>query len=265
MKIALWQCEGFPADKEANLLALQSTAKATAAAGASLLLCPECWLCGYNIGAAAGVLAETREGPSALRIGAMARQHQLAIAYGYAERDASGQVFNSVQVLGPDGLSLANYRKTHLWGPDERAAYQAGAQLEMPFDLDGFKIGLLICYDVEFPENVRSLALRGADLILVPTALSTEFATVPDILVPARAYENQLYIAYCNHTGIENGMRFLGRSVLAGMDGQPLAKAGISDALLVAQISKPARLAAADANPFLTDRRCELYTPMSSQ
>lgn len=265
MKIALWQCEGFPGDKEANLVALESTSKAAAAAGASILLCPECWLSGYNIGNAAGALAEPREGASALRIGALARRYQLAIAYGYAERNASDQVFNSVQVMGPDGESLANYRKTHLWGPDERATYQPGAQLEVPFELGGFKIGLLICYDVEFPENARSLALQGADLILVPTALSTEFATVPDILVPARAYENQLYIAYCNHAGIENGMHFLGRSVLAGMDGQPLAKAGVSDALLVAQISQPARMAAAAANPFLNDRRAELYTPMSRQ
>ena len=259
MKLALWQTAGFPSDKKANVAALDATAAAAAAAGAALLLCPECWLCGYNIGEDATALAEERLGESAACIAATARQHKLAIAYGYAERDASGQLFNSVQVIGADGVSLAHYRKTHLWGSAERAVYHPGERLELPFEFGGFKIGLLICYDLEFPENARSLALMGADLILVPTALTCEFAAVPDILVPARAYENQIYIAYCNHAGVENGMQFLGKSVLTGMDGHVLAAAGASDALLIAQISKCARDAAARSNPFHADRRPELY------
>ena len=83
MKLALWQTAGFPADVAANLAALQACAQAAAAAGAALLLCPECWLCGYNIGAAVTALAESADGASAQRIAAIARQYQIAIAYGY--------------------------------------------------------------------------------------------------------------------------------------------------------------------------------------
>ena len=115
MKLALWQTVGFPADVAANLDALASTAQSAAAGGAELLLCPECWLCGYNIGAAINTLAEPRDGPSAQRIAAIARQYGIAIVYGYGERDvASGGVYNAVQVLGPDAVPLAHYRKTHL-------------------------------------------------------------------------------------------------------------------------------------------------------
>ena len=256
MKLALWQTAGFPADVAANLAALQSTAKAAATAGAELLLCPECWLCGYNIGAAVASLAETAEGTAAQRIAEIARQNDIAIAYGYAERDAaSGYIYNSVQVIDASGAVLSRYRKTHLFGPDERAAYRSGDRFASPFEFAGFKVGLLICYDVEYPEAVRSLALMGADVVLIPTALTDEYAAVTDFIVPARSIENQLYLAYCNHAGVENGMRFLGGSCLTGMDGKALAAAGTGEALIIGEISKRAQQAAAKIYPYRADRR----------
>jgi predicted amidohydrolase len=269
MKLALWQTVGYPADVPANLAALQSTAQAAATAGAELLLCPECWLCGYHIGAAVAALAESFDGASAQQIAAIARQNHIAIAYGYAERDLSGgnlsggHIYNSVQVFGADGVALAHYRKTHLFGADERAAYCPGIQFEPPFRFGAFRIGLLICYDVEYPEAVRSLALMGADVILIPTALTDEYAAVTDFLVPARSIENQVYLAYCNHAGVENGMRFLGGSRLTGMDGKSLAAAGAGEALIIGEISKHDQDAAARIYPYRSDRRPELYGRLS--
>jgi 5-aminopentanamidase len=260
VKLALWQTVGIPGDVPANLAALEQTAIAASTAGAAILLCPECWLCGYNIGGAIAVLAEPRDGASARRIATIARENKLAIAYGYAERDTeSGHIFNAVQVIGPDGLALSHYRKTHLFGPDERAAYTQADQLEAPFNFQGFNIGLLICYDIEFPENARCLALMGADLILIPTALSDDYAAVSDFIVPARSIENQIYVAYCNHAGVENGLRYLGGSCVTGMDGKALAKAGPGEALLITEISKPAMDAAAATYPYRSERRPELY------
>jgi nitrilase len=266
MKLALWQTVGFPADVAANLAALERTAQSAAAAGAALLLCPECWLCGYNIGDAVGTLAESSDGASAQRIAAIARQHGIAIAYGYAERDpGSRHIYNAVQVIGADGAVLSHYRKTHLFGRDERAAYRPGSNFEAPFDFGGFKIGLLICYDVEFPECVRSLALLGADALLVPTALTDEYAAVPNFIVPARSVENQIYVAYCNHAGVENGMRFLGGSCLTGTDGKALVAAGAEDALIIGEISRRAQGAAAQTYPYRSDRRPELYGLLNSK
>lgn len=265
MKIGLWQTVGFPADVRANLGSLELTARNAAAAGAGLLLCPECWLGGYNIGRATASLAEAHDGGSAQRIAEIARQNDIAIAYGYAERDASsGHIYNSVQVIGDDGTVLSRYRKTHLFGPDERAAYQPGDGFVRPFRLGEFNFGLLICYDVEFPEAVRSLALMGADAILVPTALTDDYGVIPQLIVPARSVENQVFIAYCNHAGVENGMRFLGGSCLTGTDGRALASAGARDDLVFGEISRLARDATIQTFPYRTDRRPELYGGLTS-
>jgi nitrilase len=265
MKLALWQTEGFPGDTAANVAALEKTAQAAAVAGVSLLLCPECWLCGYNIGAAVASLAEPRNGSSAQVIARIARDNHIAIAYGYAEREASsGHIYNAAQVFGPGGEPLAHYRKTHLFGPDERAAYRSGECFEPPFELGGFRLGLLICYDIEYPEAVRSLALLGADVALVPTALTHEYAAIPDFLVPARAIENQMFVAYCNHAGVENGMRFLGGSRLCDLDGRAITAAGAGEALIIGEISQRARSAAAAMYPYRADRRPELYGLLTS-
>jgi predicted amidohydrolase len=263
MKIALWQTVGNTADVAANLAALDATAQAAATAGASLLLCPECWLSGYNIGAAVAELAEPFDGPSAQRIAALAQRHAIAIAYGYPERDTrSARIFNSVQVLGADGSQLAHYRKTHLFGPAERAAYEPGERFTAPFSFGGFRLGVLICYDIEFPEAARSLALAGAEVLLVPTALTDEYHSVPSLLVPARAVENQIFVAYCNHAGVENGMRFLGGSCLVGPDGASVAAAGVGEALLIAEIDRHTQVAASKIYPYRGDRRPELYGPV---
>ncbi len=265
MKLALWQTAGFPADTVANLGALETTARAAAAGGAAILLCPECWLCGYNIGAAVATLAEQRDGISSQVIAGIARRNNIAIAYGYAERDVSSRhIYNAVQVIGSDGTRLAHYRKTHLFGSDERAVYRPGDRFEQPFELGGFKMGLLICYDVEYPEAVRTLALLGADVVLVPTALTDEYAAVPDFLVPARAVENQVFVAYCNHAGVENGMHFLGGSRLTDIDGKALAAAGAGEALIIGEISQRRRAAAAKCYPYRADRRPELYSLLTS-
>jgi nitrilase len=256
MRLALWQTQGFGADKGTNLAALSGAARAAAAAGATLLLTPECWLGGYNVDVAAG--AEQADGPSAVTIAALARETGVAIAYGYAERDGK-EVYNSAAVIGPAGTVLGQYRKTHLFGDFERAAYAPGKSFCQPFSLGGFSLGLLICYDVEFPEAVRATALAGADLILIPTALTPEYAVVPELIVPARALENQVFVAYCNHAGAEEGLDYMGGSCIAAPNGRKLAAAGAGEALLIADLN-PAMIAACAATfPYRAERRPELY------
>ncbi|MCB5945681.1 carbon-nitrogen hydrolase family protein [Acidocella sp. KAb 2-4] len=256
MRLALWQTQGHGADKAANLAALSGTARAAAAAGATLLLTPECWLSGYNVEGAAG--AEPANGPAFTAIAALARESAIAIAYGYAERDG-GAIYNSAAVVGPDGARLGHYRKTHLFGDFERRAYAPGTSFCRPFSHAGFQIALLICYDVEFPEAVRATALAGADLILIPTALTPEYGAVPKFIVPARAVENQIFVAYCNHAGVENGLTYLGGSCIAAPDGRKLAEAGTGDALLIADLDPALISACAATFPYRAERRPALY------
>jgi predicted amidohydrolase len=259
LRIALQQGPpGIPATAEAGLAALAGSARRAAAAGARLLVTPELSLTGYALGDAAAERAEPADGPAARAVAAIAAEHRLAIAYGYPER-AGTAVYNAVRLIGPDGGTLAAYRKTHLYGAYENAAFTAGDRLVVQTELEGLRIGLLICYDVEFPETVRAHALAGTDLLLVPTALMLPHEFIARTLLPARAWESQLYIAYTNRCGPEGGLTFAGLSTLAAPDGTEPARAGSGEELLVAEVD-PALLRASRAvSPYLADRRPELY------
>ncbi|CAL9629753.1 (R)-stereoselective amidase [Streptomyces sp. enrichment culture] len=258
MRTALLQSSGHPGSVAENLGVLDEAAGRAAAAGAGLLVAPELFLTGYAIGDEVARLAEPADGDAADAIARTATRHGLAVAYGYPERDGD-RVFNSAQLISADGTRLAGYRKTHLFGRYEREHFSPGDRPVVQAELDGLTVGLMICYDVEFPENVRAHALAGTDLLLVPTAQMHPFQFVAESVVPVRAFENQMYVAYVNRAGAEGEFDFVGLSVLAGPDGIARARAGRAEELVLAD-ADPALLAASRAaNPYLTDRRPVLY------
>ncbi|MFE9370896.1 carbon-nitrogen hydrolase family protein [Streptomyces sp. NPDC006711] len=261
LRTALLQSSGSLSDVAANLKALDEAAGRAAGTGAGLIVCPELFLTGYAIGDDIAKLAEPADGPSARAIADIAVRHGLAVVYGYPEREGDA-VYNAAQLIGPDGTRLANYRKTHLFGCFEQEAFTPGDQAVVQADLNGLRVGMMICYDVEFPENVRAHALAGTDLLLVPTAQMHPFQFVAESVVPVRAFENQLYVAYVNRTGPEGEFEFVGLSCLAGPDGAARARAGRGTELVVGDVD-PEFLAASRANnPYLRDRRPGLYASL---
>ncbi|MDI5964732.1 carbon-nitrogen hydrolase family protein [Streptantibioticus silvisoli] len=258
LRIALYQGPaGVPRDTAVSLDALDEAAGRAAAGGAGLLAAAEMYLTGYAVDAPAAV-AEPADGPGARRVAAIAARHGIAVVYGYPERDGDA-VYNSAQLIGPDGTRLANYRKTHLFGDFESAHFRPGDTPVVQAELGGLTVGLLICYDVEFPEAVRAHALAGTDLLLVPTALMRPYDFVPLTLVPARAYESQLYVAYANRCGPEGEFDFTGLSCLSAPDGVTRARAGAGPDLVFGD-ADPALLAASRTElPYLRDRRAPLY------
>ncbi|MEU2953559.1 carbon-nitrogen hydrolase family protein [Streptomyces xanthochromogenes] len=261
LRTALLQSSGRLSDVAANLTALDEAAGRAAATGAGLIVCPELFLTGYAIGDDVAKLAEPADGPSARAIADIAVRHGLAVVYGYPERDGD-VVYNAAQLIGPDGTRLANYRKTHLFGAFEQDAFTPGDRPVVQAELNGLRVGMMICYDVEFPENVRAHALAGTDLLLVPTAQMHPFQFVAESVVPVRAFENQLYVAYVNRTGPEGEFEFVGLSCLAGPDGAARARAGRGTELVVGDVD-PEFLAASRANnPYLRDRRPGLYSSL---
>lgn len=258
MRTALFQSSGRPGRAAENLKVLDDAAGRAAAAGAGLLATSEMYVTGYAIGDDIGRLAEPADGDWAHTVAETATRHGLAIAYSYPERDGE-TVYNSVQLISADGTRLANYRKTHLYGDFEREQFTPGEQPVVQAELDGLTVGLVVCYDVEFPENVRAHALAGTDLLVVPTALMHPYQFVAEALVPVRAFESQMYIAYVNRAGTEAEFEFTGLSVLAGPDGVARARAGRTEELVVAD-ADPALLAASrEINPYLRSRRPGLY------
>lgn len=260
MTIALWQAPYAASPAEA-LAQLDTTAAQACAQGADLLLCPEMSLTGYAIGPErVAALAEPADGPLSKAVADIAQRHDLAIVFGYAERhpDAAQKPFNATQLIASDGMRVANYRKTHLFGEMDRVQFTAGDTAAQVFEWRGWRLGLLICYDVEFPEAVRGLALQGADVVLVPTANMVGFDEVPMLLVPARACENRIYVVYANASGSEHGMHYGGLSTAAGPGGQVLTRAGHDEVLLTLSLSRN-ELAQARRQGYLDQRRADLY------
>ncbi|MGV9454217.1 carbon-nitrogen hydrolase family protein [Streptomyces sp. NPDC003635] len=258
MRTALLQSSGRPGSVAENLKVLDEAAGRAAAAGARLLAAPEMFLTGYAIGDDIARLAEPADGDSADAVAEISSRHGLAVVYGYPERSGD-TVFNSAQLISADGTRLVNYRKTHLFGCFERDHFTPGERQVVQAELDGLRVGILICYDVEFPENVRAHALAGTDLLIVPTAQMHPFQFVAESMIPVRAFENQMYVAYVNRAGQEGEFEFVGLSTLAGPDGVARTRAGRGEELVFAD-TDPAFLAASrEANPYLKDRRPGLY------
>lgn len=241
LRLALLQCESLPGDVPGNLLRLDAACEEASAAGAHLLVTPEMFLTGYNIGgAAAAAFAEPAHGARVKAVAAIARRHGIAVVFGHPERNDGGKVGNSAVCVDAGGQVLGRYRKTHLFGDLDRDMFVAGAGDEALFDFHGWKLGMLICYDVEFPENTRRLALQGADLIVVPTANMVGFDFVAQHLVPTRAYENQVFVAYANFCGQEADLAYGGLSCVAAPDGTVPARGGRLASLLLADLRSEA-------------------------
>jgi len=261
MRIALYQGSPQPLDVPGNLERLEHQARLAAARGAQLLVCPEMFLSGYNIGSeAVARLAEEADGVSALRVVEIAQANRIAIVYGYPELGEDGRIYNSVQLIDGHGSSLANYRKTHLFGGLDRAMFSPGGNHFPVVELNGWKLGLLICYDIEFPENARRLARDGAELILVPTANMEPYDFICQVTVRSRAHENQCYLVYANYCGAEGEIRYCGQSSIVGPDGSILAMAGRDSVMLSADIDLQRVHEGRASTPYLHDLRAELHS-----
>ena len=265
MKIAIFQGPEQAVSVADNLALLNRMAKQAAEQGVRLLIVPEMFLTGYNIGpAAVNELAESVDGLAAERIAQIAQDTGIAILYGYPERDGNA-VYNAAQLIDHSGRRLANHRKTHLFGDIDRNAFSAGFAPPTVAELDGLKLGILICYDVEFPENMRLLALAGVDFVAVPTALMQPYNFIARSLVPSRAYENQVFLAYANRCGQERELRYLGQSCIIAPDGGELARAGEGETFIVAELDSSMQRRSRRINTYLADRRPELYTDLSKE
>lgn len=219
--------------------------------GADIVLLPELFACGYAIGDALLDRAESKSGPTAQRLSRLAQEYRIAVHCGYAERDA-GRLYNSAMCIGPEGTLIGHHRKLAIPPGFEKVHFTRGAGTTL-FRYRGFKIATLICYDAEFPETLRHVAQLGAELVLVPTALGAQWGWVADTMMPTRAYENGVFLAYANGAGRQREMDFLGRSVIAAPDGEELARAGDDSCLIYAQLERARVSAAQKRLPYLAD------------
>jgi predicted amidohydrolase len=258
LRVAALQHATVPGDVDANLAVVERSARAAASQGAHLLVTPEMFVTGYNVGDALPALAAL---DLDARVSSIARETGVAIVAGLPEAH-EGSIYNTALFVDESGERLAHYRKTHLFGDLDRALFRRGEEAPPLIDYRGLRLALLICYDVEFPETVRAAALQGADAVLVPTAQMEPFAFIAESVIPVRAWESQIHVVYADHVGVENGLRYVGRSSIAAPDGTVLSRAGGEEsALLVADLRADLVASSRAANPYLLDLRHELYEP----
>jgi predicted amidohydrolase len=257
MRVALGQTIGTAGNVSANLELMDRLATEAVTANADLLVLPELFLSGYNIGDMIDRLAEPTDGPASREIADIARRARVAIAYGSPERAADG-IYNTVTLIDRQGDTVASYRKSHLWGDWERQRFLSGMAPTL-FTFGGLRCAFMICYDLDFPEIVRKLALEGTELIVSISATTHPFHVVPRCVVPTRAYENRLFVLFANRTGHENGVDYVGESCVAAPDGSFLAKADAAPGLVLADITRADFAGFIAKNPYRGDLRPELY------
>ena len=224
-----------------------------------VLVLPETWNTGFFPKENLTALSDKEGKEVTARIGGLAKEYHVNIVAGSVSNVKNSKVFNTAMVFDRSGSCIADYDKTHLFSPmGENDFYSHGDHL-CRFTLDGVSCGLIICYDVRFPELVRSLTVPGLDMLFVVSQW-------PDVRVPhlrslttARAIENQMFVVCCNSCGKAGATTYGGNSAIIDPWGETLVLAGTSEQLLSADCDLQILQNIRSTIPVFRDRRPELY------
>jgi predicted amidohydrolase len=256
-------------EAEANRAAAAAALEEAARRGAELVVLPELCDSGYvftDEAEARALAAPVADSPTLREWRALASRHAMAIVGGFCELGENGLLYNSAALVSPDGI-LAVYRKAHLWDA-EKLIFTPGDAPPPVAALPFGRVGLMICYDLEFPEWVRLPALDGAEIIAAPVnwpAMPVPAGERPCevVRVQADACVNGVFIAVADRSRVERGVSWVGGSVIVGPDGYPLAGPAARDTRAVLAADCDLALARnkqiSTHNDVLADRRPLLY------
>jgi N-carbamoylputrescine amidase len=269
LKVGIVQMNSVENDKQTNIQKALAGIDAAADAGASLVVLPEFfnteffpqyWNYKYLD------YGESDSGPTISAIAAKAAERKIVVVATIFEMEGPGVYFDTAVILGPDGKIIGKYRKTHPASTRslESIYFKRGSKLAV-WNLLGWKVGLLICYDLFHPEVARTLTVLGAELILAPFAHISEPIWLK--MLATRAYENGVYLAVCNKVGREGTAPwaiFGGQSAIIDPFGEIVRLAsGDSDETAVEIIARDKVTEARKRRLLLRDRRPELYRPLA--
>ena len=219
-----------------------------------LIVCPELFLSGYGSFDKIKDYCEASNGDYAKQISLLAKKYSTAIVYGYPEIDKDN-LFNSAQYFDSKGISLANHRKKMLPPTaDESKIFKPGSESSI-ITINGIKAAIVICYELEFPEIIRKLALQGVELIIAPTGQSSHWPAAALYNCRTRAFENGIYVIYANSTGNLNGINFMGESKIIGPDGLDINNANEDEKVIAGEIDTNKISLVRNKLPYLDDAR----------
>ena len=194
-----------------------------------------------------------------LRIGELAKKYKVNIVAGSVSNVRDGNVYNTAFVFDRDGTCIAKYDKTHLFTPMGENDYYTGGDRLCGFTLDGVKCGIIICYDVRFPELTRNLALQGLDILFVVSQWPKERILHLRTLTTARAIENQMFVVCCNSCGTADKTVYGGNSAIIDPFGKTIALAEENEEIISATCDMQILSDIRGSIPVFRDRRPELY------
>ena len=301
IRVASVQFESAPADKDANFAKIEAFTAKAAAQGVRLVVFPECCISGYwfirnlTVPQLAALAEPIPGGPSTQRLIALAKKHGVTIGAGLVEAAGADRFHNSYVVALPDG-SFHRHRKLHAF---EHDAIHGGDDYTV-FDLpDGFRVGVLICYDCNLIENVRLTALRGAEILIAPHQTGAVRSKNPHLMglierhvwdnrhtdpaaiqreflgdkgrgwllrwLPSRAHDNGVFLIFSNGVGVDDDEIRTGNAMILDPYGRILAETcAAGDAMVVADLDS-SLLEHATGRLWIRARRPELYGPLTER
>lgn len=225
-------------------------------AGTDLMVFPEATLTGFPTRENVRDIAETLSGPSLSAVRDAARAASMAVAVGLAERDGE-RFYNTTVLVDERGDIALRYRKTHLWATDV-GVFTPGDRFEV-CEFKGMTVGLLICYDIEFPESARAVGSLGAEMLVVTNGNMDPFGPVHRRAIVARAQENQMFAALVNRIGDgDDNLTFPGESALVSPFGDVLAELKNEDAVLPVTVDRALLAQSREHYSYLHDARIAL-------
>lgn len=267
MQVSAVQTDVTLADADANLHRLRNHVAAEAAGGSQLIVFPECFATGYCYRSLEEARADAQpiDGPFTSAVIQQCQEHDVCVAFGMIEQAGNG-IYNSAVLAGPDGI-IGSYRKVHLpWLGVDRFTTPGDRPFQV-LECRGVRIGMLICYDVGFPEAVRSLALDGAELVILPTNWPPGAEQLAEFTINTRAMENSIYFLAANRVGQERGFRFIGQSRICDPVGHTITDANHTEECVLradidpqeARTKRYVRVPGEHMIDRFADRRPEMY------
>lgn len=224
-----------------------------------VLVLPETWNTGFFPKEELAALSDRDGQRVKAEIGALAKEYRVNIVAGSVSNLRDGKVYNTAMVFDRTGQCIASYDKTHLFTPMGEDDYFTPGDHLCRFQLDGVQCGIIICYDVRFPELTRSLTVPGLDVLFVVSQWPKVRTFHLRTLTTARAIENQMFVVCCNSCGTAGETVYGGNSAIIDPWGELLAAAGEQEQQLTVQCALETLTQIRNTIPVFRDRRPALY------
>ncbi len=260
VKVAMAQMTSKLGDIEYNLKKAEDFIKQAAAKGADIICFPELFATGYNMNILKdNIIDLSRKYYQIIfnRMSQLAKNNQIYLITSFVELIDDEKPYITAIIFDRDGRKVGSFYKTHLFNL-EKKYFEKGREYPV-FDVDFGKVGILICYDIGFPEAARTLCLKGAEIIFVPSAWRIQDENAWMLNIPSRALENQLFTVGVNRSGREGDLHLFGRSMVCNPMGEIVFQMDYDDDKVSIYDIDLDEIKKSRKWGYLKDRRPEIY------